>query len=278
MPKGRALMAQVAQMTFATLRQLHEQMLAAAVDKFHKQGLGGEKEEVEEVELALLGFKALSKLLVYGFKDPSQEEMVKVSSFEPLSHTQISLSLLTQSFFTSTLPALSSLISLRISLLTSTPNAPPSPPLTLLTKQVISYGKLYRSLFNHNSHAFLAMDLSSSIIETYWQALQGAAADVSSSIADEVTAPYPERFVVQSLLLLQSTLGNWASASPVDVSPEFVKQFAELLVTRLLPLRQVDLEKWADDPEEYMNEEEADRWEYELRVSRVIGGSTAKGS
>lgn len=111
------------------------------------------------------------------------------------------------------------------------------------------------------------MDLSSRIIETYWQALRGAATDVSFSIADDSTALYPERFVVQSLLLLQSTLGNWASASPVDVSPEFVKQFAELLVTRLLPLRQVDLEKWADDPEEYMNEEEADRWEYELRVS-----------
>ncbi|ORY75687.1 armadillo-type protein [Leucosporidium creatinivorum] len=246
MPKGRALMAQVAQMTFPTLRQLHEQTLAAAVDKFQKQGLGGEKEEVEEIELALLGFKALSKLLVYGFKNPSQDEMVK-------------------SFFTATLPALSSLISLRITLLTSTPNAPPSQPLTLLTKQVISYGKLYRLLFNHNGAAFLAMNLSSQIIETYWHAIQGSAADVSSSIADEVNALYPERFVVQALLLLQSTLGNWASASPVDVSPEFVKQFAELLVTRLLPLRQVDLEKWADDPEEYMNEEEADRWEYELR-------------
>lgn len=88
-------------------------------------------------------------------------------------------------------------------------------------------------------------------------------------ILDEPTSLYPERFVVQSLLLLKSTMGDWASASPIDVSADFVRQFAELLVTRLLPLRTADLEKWSEDPEEWMNEEEADRWEYELRVSSI---------
>lgn len=62
-------------------------------------------------------------------------------------------------------------------------------------------------------------------------------------------------------------MGDWASASPVDISAEFVQQFAKLLITKLLPLREEDLEKWADDPEEWMNEEEADRWEFDLRVS-----------
>jgi hypothetical protein len=140
------------------------------------------------------------------------------------------------------------------------------------------------------------MDMSNAIIETYWQAVQGAGADVSSNVSgnsaphltarhstktclpsDEMTSLYPERFVVQSLLLLKSTMGNWASASPIEVSPDFVRQFAELIVTRLLPLRQVDLEKWADDPEEWMNEEEADRWEYELRVSCEPVGLESEG-
>lgn len=62
-------------------------------------------------------------------------------------------------------------------------------------------------------------------------------------------------------------MGDWASKSPIDVSIEFVQQFAQILVTRLLPLRAADLVKWADDPEDWMNEEEADRWEFELRVS-----------
>lgn len=35
---------------------------------------------------------------------------------------------------------------------------------------------------------------------------------------------------------------------------------------KLLPLRKRDIEKWVEDPEEWMNEEEADRFEYELRV------------
>lgn len=61
-------------------------------------------------------------------------------------------------------------------------------------------------------------------------------------------------------------MGDWAAKSPVDVSPEFVGTFVEVLVTKLLPLRAVDLDKWAEDPEEWMNEEEADRYEFELRV------------
>ena len=37
---------------------------------------------------------------------------------------------------------------------------------------------------------------------------------------------------------------------------------------KLLPLRSVDIEKWVADPEDWMNEEEADRFEYEMRVRR----------
>lgn len=89
------------------------------------------------------------------------------------------------------------------------------------------------------------------------------------NLAEELTARSPERLVVLSLLLLKSTMGDWAAQSPVDVPADFVRQFVELLVTKLLPLRPIDFEKWAEDPEEWMNEEEADRWEFELRVSGV---------
>lgn len=61
-------------------------------------------------------------------------------------------------------------------------------------------------------------------------------------------------------------MGDWASKSPINISLDFVRQFAQILVTRLLPLRAVDLAKWSDDPEDWMNDEEADRWEFELRV------------
>ena len=38
-------------------------------------------------------------------------------------------------------------------------------------------------------------------------------------------------------------------------------------MTKLLPMRQQDIEKWSNDPEEWLNEEDSERWEYELRVS-----------
>ena len=42
-----------------------------------------------------------------------------------------------------------------------------------------------------------------------------------------------------------------------------------MLLMKLLPLRTGDIEKWVEDPEEWMNEEEADRFEYELRVGTI---------
>ena len=65
-------------------------------------------------------------------------------------------------------------------------------------------------------------------------------------------------------------LGDWDGTSALPVSPDFVQQFAEVLITRMLPLRVEDLQKWEQDPEEWMNEEEQDRWEYDLRVSRAF--------
>lgn len=80
-------------------------------------------------------------------------------------------------------------------------------------------------------------------------------------------ALYPERFVVKSMMLLKECMGNWASSSPIAIPTGFAQNYAKLLVERLMPLREVDLERWNDDPEEWMTEEEAERWEFDLRVS-----------
>lgn len=165
----------------------------------------------------------------------------------------------------------SHLLELRLELLRSSAHPKVTPALTLLTKHLISIGKLYRLLLSHNPTAFSQMGISTSVIETYWHALQNASSHVAA-ISDDVVALFPERLVVQTLLLLQTLLGDWSSAGPVEVSSDFVGQFSSLIVTHFLPLRQVDLEKWAEDPEEWMNEEEAERWEYELRVSNCARG------
>lgn len=39
-----------------------------------------------------------------------------------------------------------------------------------------------------------------------------------------------------------------------------------LLVTRLIPLNAADLEAWMNDPEEWVNGEKDEQWEFGLRV------------
>jgi hypothetical protein len=39
-----------------------------------------------------------------------------------------------------------------------------------------------------------------------------------------------------------------------------------MLVTKFIPMQDADLELWNDDPEAWLNEEEADRDEIDLRV------------
>ncbi|BGP12651.1 hypothetical protein JCM10213v2_000568 [Rhodosporidiobolus nylandii] len=245
MPKGRANMLRLSDLLFGPLVQLHAQLLGQAVQRLQAEGLASGGEEVEELEAAVLAFKALRYLLLYGFGDPS-------SKAEP------------KEFFASTLPAFTSLFHLRLQLLAAAP-ASQTPRLGLLTKHVTAYGKLYRSLMVQHPGPFADMGNGEQIRGMFLEVVRGAAEDVVGRVGDEPTSPYPTRLVVQSLLLVKALLGDWDGASAVPVAPEFVQQFAEMLITRLLPLRQDDLEKWNEDPEEWMNEEEMERWEFELR-------------
>ncbi|GAA5932542.1 hypothetical protein JCM3775_005950 [Rhodotorula graminis] len=253
MPKGRALMLRLADILFAPLRQLHAEILQQAVQRIHAEGLTppastGESSvpQIDEMECALLAFKSLRYLLLYGYGDPSARD-------EP------------KDFFRSGVTTLSSLLAVRQQLLSTSPPTHSTPRLEYLTKHVLLYGKMYRALNAHNAGQFAAMDVALQLEEVYFQVVRDAAQDVVAQVQDSPLAPYPTRLVVQALLLLKSLLGDWDGSSGLAIPPGFVQQFAELLITRLLPLGQDDLDKWSDDPEEWMNEEEAERWEFELR-------------
>ncbi|TNY19776.1 armadillo-type protein [Rhodotorula diobovata] len=251
MPKGRALMLRLADILFAPLRQLHAQVLQQAVQRIQAEGLapvGESAGQVDEMECALLAFKSLRYLLLYGYSDPSARD-------EP------------RDFFRSSVATLSSLLSLRQQLLASPSSRPAhsTPRLEYLTKHVLLFGKMYRALNSHNAGHFAAMDVALQLEEVYFRVVEDAAADVATLVDDNPLAPYPTRLVVQALLLLKSLLGDWDGSTGLAVPPGFVQQLAHLLITRMLPLRQDDLDKWTEDPEEWMNEEEAERWEFELR-------------
>lgn len=52
------------------------------------------------------------------------------------------------------------------------------------------------------------------------------------------------------------------------LSESFVHNAVILLVDKIIPLKEADLQEWSADPEEFFNAEdkESDQWEFELRV------------
>ena len=53
------------------------------------------------------------------------------------------------------------------------------------------------------------------------------------------------------------------------LTPEFVVSATRLIVTKYLPLSNEDLMKWDSEPETFVSEEDADQWEFSLRVMNI---------
>ncbi|KAM0755992.1 ARM repeat-containing protein [Meredithblackwellia eburnea MCA 4105] len=255
--KGRLLIKTVGGQLFPALKEVYERILRDAAEKLESQGLNGvggaqgNAEEVEDLELAVLAFKCLAKLVVFAYADASADEVAKA-------------------FFTSTPATLATLLNFRLRLLTHALSQGQLPAtsenrLSFLTKLIKSHIKLYRTLLSHDASVFAKMgDAPQQVLKVVWDSLLQAGSQ-TGTISDDRTSLHPEPLVVASLLLLKSCMGDWASESPLSIPSDFAPQFLDVIVTKFLPLRNSDLEKWREDPEEWMNEEEADRWEFELR-------------
>ena len=71
-------MAQLTALFFPTLRQIHEHMLASGIERIQRHDLGEQDNETEELELALLAFKSLWKMVLYGYREPHKEPTARV--------------------------------------------------------------------------------------------------------------------------------------------------------------------------------------------------------
>ena len=80
--KGRLLMQSAGNILFPTLRDIYQHLLQIAVGKLETEGIGP-VDEVDELEIALLSFKCLSKLTVYGCGDASEDPTARVRSLLP---------------------------------------------------------------------------------------------------------------------------------------------------------------------------------------------------
>ena len=57
-----------------------------------------------------------------------------------------------------------------------------------------------------------------------------------------------------------------------ELPPEFVTSAVQLFMNRLMLMDESDLNKWSEDPEEWINIEESDNdaWEFGIRVRRSL--------
>lgn len=158
---------------------------------------------------------------------------------------------------------------------------------SLLEKHVRGVGKLYHTLRERQSVAFVLMPESLKVAELYLQLIEGKKELFHQEDADE--AEEWEKVVVQGMLLVKHLIGilyrNGASnlltyktdmdkdetKQAVEMLRQFfsdalVQHLTELLVTWYLRLRPADLTEWHDNPEEWANEDLNNAWEYQLRA------------
>lgn len=83
MPKGRANMMRFAEILFSPLRQVHTELLQRAVQGLQAETGSGQEGSSEIWESALLAFRTLRFLVMYGFRDPNLAGEPTVRSCSP---------------------------------------------------------------------------------------------------------------------------------------------------------------------------------------------------
>ncbi|KZO89765.1 hypothetical protein CALVIDRAFT_569640 [Calocera viscosa TUFC12733] len=177
---------------------------------------------------------------------------------------------------------------------TTCSDPPISATLTLLTRHVMVFGKVFRRLCQLKRDAFVSYLFTPHLITFYWNLVTNATQ--LPPVIDSPFALYPLRLPVQALFLFREFMQDWSllarrhkvenlqellALPDSPVSPELrglccqilgagnLLRSIDLLINQLIPLRPEDLHKWESEPEEWFvaQEGESEQWEYELRGS-----------
>ncbi|KAK9491507.1 armadillo-type protein [Lipomyces doorenjongii] len=161
-----------------------------------------------------------------------------------------------------------------------------SDPSEILEKFIRTLGKFYQDLSERQPTAFILMPGSFDLIRSYLTVLQsqGAAFHQQNFEAQE----FWEKVLVRGLILLRRCIKMIFGDGTVTIkyrTPEdreetksavrrlkeelctdsFVVNVHDILLWSYLRLRPSDLEKWANEPEEFVYDEVQNSWEYQLR-------------
>ncbi|KAK9767575.1 hypothetical protein K7432_002546 [Basidiobolus ranarum] len=214
------------------------------------------------LEHSLVSLKCLRRLVVHGFKDINASEETKT-------------------FYVLLIRNLAKYLALRN---TAYIHGTESQVFTLLSSHVTLVGKVYLDIQKFHPVPFVLADGFVDVIKYYWDVLisEGARVSKINDVLESSQPPPFEKFLIQGLLLIKNIVKNIAYSSHggaqdsevarvravLDgnvLTPSFVTQFAELLITNYILLKKEDLELWDSEPEEWISEEEADHWEFHLR-------------
>ncbi|KAG8986375.1 hypothetical protein FRB90_004049 [Tulasnella sp. 427] len=162
--------------------------------------------------------------------------------------------------------------------------------LELLTKLVRGLGKSFRKMQTVAATRFVVLPGSTDLVMWYWSKVAETAQAsedliTGNSIAESALVPYPVPLVIQGMAIFKDSLSQWSPKKKEDamdadnkhvetLSQSMVTDAVSLLITRYIPLKPSDLERWEVDPEEFLNAEdkENDQWEFDVRpcAERVL--------
>lgn len=241
-------------------------------------GQGNESEVRLAMSNSLTAFKALRRLLIYGYERPHKDPTVQ----ETWS--------LSQAQFGQLLGYVSQQSSL---------------PLTyqeLVAKHLFQFSKLHVEMSETHAASFASLPSSFELVRAYWDlvvnfsrvfsesgGLRHGSKPVDAVAEFAASGPFLEKLALRGLLLLRSCIRivnspalSFKYRSPEDkeeqslliervkadlLRDDMIIQVANVIISHLLIFRKTDLEAWEEDPEDWEAREETQgaAWEWEVR-------------
>jgi hypothetical protein len=202
--------------------------------------------DVEDFAMVVSCIKIIRRLIVFGFNDFSTHPEIVNFLHLTLQHVQ---------FITQTRPSWDG-----------------TPMFKLASSARHTIGKLYLELEQANVVSSMTCEAYPPILRYYWHEL----AHPTLVPVDE----YADKFTIQALLLWKGVLkpqdfdppkGETPDAKVAVakdlvasqlVTPEFIAEAMTLLISKYTIFSQSDLQSWEEDPEGFLEETQADHWEY----------------
>lgn len=244
--------------------------------------LGGSGQDeggaMDAMENSLLALKILRRLLVVGYETPNHDKHVQ----EIWAISKVVLSQL-------------------LSMLSAEPAIVVSPAKELVEKHVLQLSKLHIQMANLHPAAFVLLPESLELLKAYWGLITMFGDSYGSKTQDfsaktlngndraKYEKPVLEALSLKGLVLFRACIKmafspaqSFKYKSPEikqeqNMATEYIKtqlltdqlvsEIASIIVTKFFVFRQVDLEAWEEDEDEWETREEggSDTWEYEIR-------------